>query len=210
MISDKVYFFENLERKFTNKKELVEPKIFLPLDFDTSNETLNLPEIKVLLQSQETYDVVLLDTFYGQEALVGFGDKFKAPVVSLSSFGSNSVIDSLTGNPHPYAYVASHEEPLTNKMTLYDRFYNFISTTIELTYTYIFELPLKEALLKKHFINCTSSLTSLLSNVAVVLLNTQPEVNFPRPWLQNIVLVGGLHIPQNTTALPKVCSVRLK
>ncbi|KAG8284255.1 UDP-glucuronosyltransferase 1-1, variant 2 [Homalodisca vitripennis] len=185
----------------------IRPMGFQLLTKGLSEELLSLPQVEKLLASNEKFDVIIIETFFGQEALIGFGHRFKAPVVTLSSFGTFSLVDSIMGNPNPLSYFTTYQLAFTSELTFYQRLKNVIATMSEHHYSYFHHLPNQEAVMIKHFQKYKQSplppLLDLLSEIGVVLLNTQPEVSYARAWLPNMVSVGGLHIPKMKTSHPK-------
>lgn len=185
-----------------------ESYVYKPLSFQRisliTEETLKLPQVAKLIKSNEKFDVVLLETFFSQEALLGFGHKFNAPVITLSSLGSYSIIDSFMGNPHPVSYIPNMLFPSTCHLTFFERFRNVIKTLAEDLYTNYIHLPHQEAIMKKHFGSEMPSIAKLISNISLVLLNSQPELNYARAFLPNIIQVGGLHVKPSGKPMPKV------
>lgn len=181
---------------------------FQQLTSDLSEEILVQPQIQNLLASKEKYDVVVLETFFGQEAFSGLGHIFNAPVVALMSFGSFSFPDSVMGNPNPLAYLSTYQLAYTSDMTFYQKLKNVIATLSELHYSYFHHLPKQQAVYERHFSDKARGplppLIDLLTDTAVMLVNTQPEVGYTRPYVPNIVPIGGFHIQSKRVPLPQV------
>uniref|UniRef100_A0A1B6FL46 UDP-glucuronosyltransferase n=1 Tax=Cuerna arida TaxID=1464854 RepID=A0A1B6FL46_9HEMI len=203
---DKKLSFDAVKARI-NMEAFIRPMGFQLLTKGLSEEFLSLPQVEKLLASTEKFDVVIMETFFGQEALIGFGHRFKAPVVTLSSFGTFSLVDSIMGNPNPLSYFTTYQLAFTSELTFYQKLKNVIATMSEHHYSYFHHLPSQEAVMLKHFQKYEQSplpsLVDLLSEIGVVLLNTQPEVSYARAWLPNMVSVGGLHIPKVKTSHPK-------
>ncbi|XP_075223720.1 UDP-glycosyltransferase UGT5-like [Lycorma delicatula] len=180
---------------------------FWPMGLGIVNQTLEHPEIRKLIHSNEKFDLILLETFFGQESLIAFGHKFKAPVIALASFSSYILIDEFTGNPFGTSYIPGFELPYTNKMTFFQRFHNTVRNTLIMLMSYSFYLPSQESLMRKHF-NYPGSETippmvDMLQNTSLVIVNSQISIDYPRAWVPNVIGVAGLHISPDRKPLPK-------
>lgn len=176
-----------------------------------TDETLSLPQIRRLLQSNETFDVILLESLFGQEALLGFSYWFSAPVVTLTSLGPNSLLDGVMGNPNPLSYLSSFQLPYGSNLSFYQRLRTLILYLSEQYYHYNRHIPHQEAVMNKHFKGTKEShlppLMDMMTHMAAVLMNTQPEVSHARAFVPNMINVGGLHISPRRKLLPQVTNL---
>lgn len=69
-----------------------------------SNFTLNHPKTKKFLETDQEFDVIILEIFL-DEALLGFAHRFNAPIIGLSTFGASKWTTDLVGSPSPLSYV---------------------------------------------------------------------------------------------------------
>lgn len=69
-----------------------------------SNFTMRHPVTKQFLDSDQEFDVIVLEIFL-DESLIGFGHHFKAPVIGFSTFGASKWTTDLVGSPSPLSYV---------------------------------------------------------------------------------------------------------
>lgn len=69
-----------------------------------TNFTLTHPKMKAFIQSEQNFDVVLLDIFL-DEALLGLGHRFNAPIIGVSTLGACKWTTDLVGSPSPLSYV---------------------------------------------------------------------------------------------------------
>lgn len=97
-----------------------------------SNHTLTHPTVQKLLKSNSKFDVIILEIFVN-EAMLGFGHHFDAPIVGVSTFGANNWINEMVGTPSPVSYVPHPFLSLTDKMNFVERFWNFIVNAMDLT-----------------------------------------------------------------------------
>lgn len=54
------------------------------------------------------------------------------------------------------------------------------------------------------FPNAKMSFDAALSNVALVLLNSHFSINAPRPYVPNMIEIGGIQVNREPNELPKV------
>lgn len=69
-----------------------------------SNFTLNHPVTKKFLETDQEFDVVIVEIFMS-ESLLGFAHRFNAPVIGISTFGASKWTTDLVGSPSPLSYV---------------------------------------------------------------------------------------------------------
>ncbi|XP_065368755.1 UDP-glucosyltransferase 2-like [Calliphora vicina] len=159
------------------------------------------PGVRHLMKT-ENFDLIIVETILS-EALYGLGEHFKAPMVGVSTFGTINFVDYLVGNTSPMCYVPHISLPYDNKMTLKERIFNVITTIIDdLHFNYIM-LPPQEKLYKKYFPSASLTLDEAQRNFSLILINQHFTLSYPRPYVPNMIEVGGLHIKQKPDALPK-------
>lgn len=167
-----------------------------------TNHTLNEKNVVNLVKSDATFDVIILDVFLN-EALIGFGSHFHAPVIGVSTFGSSAWTNNLIGNPSPASFLPHPFSSFTSEMSFFERISNTLVACFELlTLKYSF-YPRQEALFNAAFPNTTSFQDVLRNDVRLVLLNNHFSLNLPHPLLPNAIEVGGLHINRGRTTLPE-------
>lgn len=179
-----------------NTTKLQTAKAALQIDAITKI-TMESKGMKDLLLSGETFDLIVLETMLC-EALLGFGHFYSAPTVVINSFGFAYTTDKVEGNSYPYAYVPTRFAGFTDEMSFLERVQNtLISLYADLTH-YGIHVPQQEKLLKQYF-PYAPPLQELINNVSITLLNAHYSVvETPRPYLPNVIPVGGLHIQPQT------------
>ncbi|XP_055904143.1 UDP-glycosyltransferase UGT5-like [Eupeodes corollae] len=166
-----------------------------------TNVTLNEPMVQTLIKSKAQFDVIIMDLFL-DEALYGFTEIFNASMIATGLFGATSWNTDLVGTPSPPSYVPHPFSELTDRMSLFERIENLAISTFEKLFFYCSYLPRQEKLLSKNFPTITKSIHELRKNTALVLLNQHVSLSFPRPYLPNMIEVGGLHINRKRSVLP--------
>ncbi|XP_073820293.1 UDP-glycosyltransferase UGT5-like [Musca autumnalis] len=172
---------------------------FTALGVDISSNVLENSEVKKLFQN-EKFDLLIIEVM-STESLLGLGEYLQAPMIAVSTFGTISFIDYLSGNPSPPSYLPHISLPYDNHMSLWERTVNVLAYLLDdLCLNYLI-LPRQEAVYKKYFPNAKLSLDEARKNVSLVLLNDHFTLRAPRPYVPNMIEVGGLHIKQNPEPL---------
>lgn len=166
------------------------------------NHTLLHPDVQKLIKSNEKFDVVITEMFMS-EALLGFGHVFNAPVIGVSTFGASKWTNDLVGNPSPPSYVPHPFLSFTDKMNFIERFGNTMMTIFENTYINYVYMPKEESIYEAAFPNPKPKLNEIMKQTSLVLLNTHVTLAFPRPYVPNMIEVGGMHIKRTNKPLPE-------
>ena len=109
----------------------------------------------------------------------------------------------LIPGPSPLSFVPHSLLSFTDKMTFTQRFLNTVMTIFEHLYLEAFYFPKQKELYETHFPNAKISFNEMKRNVNFVLLNSHFSINAPRPYVPNMVEVGGMHINRVPNPLPK-------
>lgn len=167
-------------------KMMMVPKAFQ----DFGRLFLESPEVEALLQSKETKFDVIISLLNMNEAFLGFGHHFNAPVIPFCTTGASLLVNHLFGNPAPYAMVPSLFVPAVD--SFWDRVKNTgVGVLFELLLQF-WQLPTQEAFLKKHF-PTAPPLQDLINDVHIGLLNSHPAIEGSLPYMPNMIPIGGFH-----------------
>lgn len=153
--------------------------------------------------STERFDLIITEIAWG-ECFFGFIHKFGSPpVIATSGIGVPPWISLTLGNPQNPSYIPNFMLPYTGHMTFGERMLNFIvHNFILLLYKYR-HTPGQEAIARKYFKDFPP-FWDIGRNFSIVLVNTVPGLDDPRPLLPNVIPVGGMHIKDTPDPLPKV------
>lgn len=172
------------------------------------DEFLNHHLVRKLLQSNETFDLVFTGASFGEESLLVFGHLFRAPTITLLPSATWSTVDYTSGNALSLAYSPEYFAfPFTDKMSLTERIQNVVSGTVYLVLYHWYDLPGHDAILQQQGSSLSSlppSVSQMVRDVALIFVNVHPSLSYPKPLPPNIVLIGGIHINSNGSALTKV------
>ncbi|XP_063921929.1 UDP-glycosyltransferase UGT5-like [Zophobas morio] len=160
------------------------PKILEP--------TLQNKEVQQLIHSNETFDVVIVEQFMndGEKALA---THFKAPLIVMSTVGTNFWINTIVGNPGPLSYIPMVMAEYSVPMTFCERLTNTLLYVFAQTFFSLVVHPNQNANIKKNIPN-GPDLSDVLYNASLVLMNSHPSLNQPVPYVPNMIDIGGFHV----------------
>ncbi|XP_062541390.1 uncharacterized protein LOC134209418 [Armigeres subalbatus] len=168
-----------------------------------SNSTLSAPAVKKLLQSNQQFDLVILEIFL-DHALLGFAEHFGCPVIGTTTHGVLEWINSLVGTPQPLSYVPHVHIGFSNPMNFWQRMGNVLFTAVDELLLSVLVYPEQDRLYREAFPNATRSLNEMRRNaVSLVLVNNHFSLNYPRPYVPNMIEIGGFHVNRKVNPLPK-------
>ncbi|KAL3106224.1 hypothetical protein niasHT_016911 [Heterodera trifolii] len=153
--------------------------------FITSN-----PDLIESLRKQK-FDVVIEEqlNFCG----AGLGHLLAIPIhILISSCPLQEHVASLFGLPFPFSYLPSlMNADLPDKMSLFERFDNFLRTFVGYVYLWHGIDPLTN-IFRKHFGNDFPDLRDIVKNSPLVFISVDELLDFPRPLFPNMVNIGGI------------------
>lgn len=165
-----------------------------------ADAALRSADMQKLLKSGEKFDVVIVEPF-GNYAHFGLANHFNAHLVLLTT-GDTLFVSNLAGNPSPWSFVPSGLTPHTDRMTFFERLANgFAYLSLEF-YNYMLVFPSQKKLYEEFFKN-GPSFEEIIYNASLYLVNSNVVFESPRPYLPNMVQVGGVHIKE-PQKLPQV------
>ncbi|KXJ82204.1 hypothetical protein RP20_CCG015146 [Aedes albopictus] len=156
---------------------------------------LEHPNVVELLNSDEKFDAVLVETFI-TEALYGFAQHFDAPLITYSTFGSSMWTNDLVGSPAPPSHVAHFLLSYTDKMTFWQRFHNTAMTIVDRLYYELRYLPSQKRIYEAGFPNAKMTFEQQMKNVSLVFLNQHFSISSPRPYPPNMIEAGGIQVEE--------------
>lgn len=159
-----------------------------------TNYTLTHPRMTAFLADpNEHFDLVICEIFVN-EAMLGLGQHFNAPIIGLSTFGASMWSNDLVGTPSPLSYVPHPFLSFNNRMTFIQRVGNTLITFYQRIAYDQFLLQQQDIYDKVFPGDNKPTLDQIRRNVALVLLNQHFTTNYPQPYVPNMIEVGGMHI----------------
>lgn len=171
-----------------------------------SVSALSHPKMQALMNSGQKFDLFVFGWFLN-DFLLGVGGHFKCPIVVVTTFAPIKSIRDLVGNPAGVSSV-----PLINRghgtepMPFLQRLVEFIVYTVEFIASNLIDYFLYEPYYNELFPASKnySSFDEVKQNVSLVLINQHLSQGKPRPYLPNMVEIGGIQMQDVPNALPTV------
>lgn len=155
---------------------------------------LSTPQLQQLINSNQNYDLVIGEVFLSESLLGGLSAKFKAPIIGLAPFMPNGWVNFWVGNPAPASYIPEPLLGFSPRMTFLQRVENTLFGLVgDIMYrcSYINE---QDKVMRKYFGDDLPHLETIIKNTSLILVNHHFSLGFPRPYLPNMVEIGGYHI----------------
>ncbi|XP_033229593.1 UDP-glucuronosyltransferase 2B15-like [Belonocnema kinseyi] len=155
--------------------------------------TLNNPEVRQLIKSDQKFDLIFMETFCGDCAL-GFVHKFQAPFIALSSHEIMPWINDRLGNPDNPSFIPEFFKLHAGPMNFMQRVLNTLSLLADkLAYEIGYTGP-HQKLVDDAFGPGVPPLNEIAKNTSALLVNTHYSIHGSRPYVPNVIEVGGMHI----------------
>ncbi|EAT35941.1 AAEL011937-PA [Aedes aegypti] len=156
--------------------------------------TLGHPKVQELLKSDASFDLLLLDQVLC-DSLLGLANHYDVPAIVFSSTATNKFSNEMVANPHNPAYNPISSLGYSDRMSFDQRLWNtLVSISEQFNYKYLY-LPSQEVVYQRHFAKKNlPPLLDVIHNVSVVLVNSNPMINYPRPVVPSMIEVGGMHL----------------
>ncbi|XP_069790299.1 UDP-glucuronosyltransferase 1A1-like [Narcine bancroftii] len=138
---------------------------------------------------ERKFDALLTDPFLPCGAIVA--DYLSLPTVNLVRGIPCGLDDAATQCPKPVSYVPGVFTGNTDKMNFLQRTKNMLFALLDPLLCYLLYSPFEE--LAARFLQRDVSLVQLLSQTSIWLLRYDFILEYPRPLMPNMVLVGGMN-----------------
>ncbi|XP_069682309.1 UDP-glycosyltransferase UGT5-like isoform X2 [Periplaneta americana] len=168
----------------------------------TCKNTLESPEMKKLVASNETFDLVITELF-NTDCLLGYVYTLKTPFIALSSSTMMPWAYARFGTPNNPSYIGNQFLYHASDMTFQERIINALYFVVfRWVYYYVYEKPAYE-IVKNYFGESLPQLSDIAKNTSLLLVNSHFSSHHPRPLMPAIVEVGGLHLRSSGIRLTK-------
>lgn len=145
----------------------------------------------------------IIHDFTGAHVLLGFCDKFNnPPLISVTPFGTPSFAYAVSGVDQVPSYIPHFTTNYGHDMNYLQRFKNTAIYVFDWIYRRFFYLKIENFVLKKHFGSKSNSIETLEQNSSLVLLNSDPALDYSVPLPPVAKAVGGLHTRRNEKITP--------
>ncbi|XP_020715668.1 UDP-glucuronosyltransferase 2C1 [Ceratitis capitata] len=163
--------------------------------------TFQSEDFQRLLHSKEHFDLIIIEVLLA-DSLYALGPHFNAPLIGVSTFGTDVVIDQLVDNISPVAYVPAPSGAHLDRMNFWQRLDNLYVYTMELLHAHLVMLPSQQRIYERYFPNATLDLSEVRRDFSLLLLNQHYSYSWPRPLVPNAIEVAGMHINDTLQELP--------
>jgi glucuronosyltransferase len=183
------------------KGQQLNPLVMLEMMSKVCNASYDLPHVRALLD--EKFDLIFIQPFFN-DCVLGMAHKLKAPTVLFTPAGVPNNIASVVGGHFPPSFVPNLMVGYGDEMTFYQRFINYgVNALVEVIMKF-FWIPKAEAIYREKLGDSSiPSVMEILGNTSLVLSNGHFSINGPKPYLPDIIDVGGIH-SRPAKPLPKV------
>ncbi|KAK9892165.1 hypothetical protein WA026_018367 [Henosepilachna vigintioctopunctata] len=169
---------------------------FLALQFlyDVISMQLEVQGVKdILKKPPKSFDLIIAEA--GNAFYESLQHKFKAPLISVSSFGVPRYLHELLGNSgHPMLYtdvLSTHVVPISNIWEKLDSLYAYLVNYM-LCQFYMF--PTFDKLARSHFGEDMPYIKDLIKETSLVVANINPIFSNNRPSVPNVIEVWNIHL----------------
>jgi len=168
---------------------------------DLCRTSYTLPQVKEILTQK--FDLVFFEPFLN-ECAGGLLHKLNTTVILVSPFATPAELVRLLGGPAPPSFIPNMFSSFDNNMNFYERIQNFLLEVVIGIMQKWYFIPNMESLYREALNDSTiPSLDEILKNSSLTLSNSHISLAGARPYLPDIVEVGGMHMRQ-AKPLPKV------
>ncbi|XP_049536601.1 UDP-glycosyltransferase UGT5-like [Anopheles darlingi] len=170
------------------------------LGLETSEHAFECANVREFLRTEGLrFDLLIAEEFV-QESFLLLAYKYRVPIVTINTLGQTDFLDQSFGLLTPWSQVPHFMLEFENDMTLPQRAYNVFLSLWDLYNRKYYYLPAQTALARKHFGHLEAThgilpaLEDLERNISIALLNTHIVTTKPRPRVDRMVQIAGLHI----------------
>lgn len=169
------------------------------LGLETTEHAFKRENVRHFLRNDKSrFDLILAEQFY-QESFLMLAHKYRAPVVTVGTFGFAQYMGPLMGMMNMWSHVPHEFLPFTDRMSFWQRLYNSATSAYELLLRSFYYMPRQEAMALEHFDHLKGPLpkvADLERQVSVMLLNSYAPLTSTRAKVPGLIQVGGLHIKE--------------
>uniref|UniRef100_A0A1B0D0T1 Uncharacterized protein n=1 Tax=Phlebotomus papatasi TaxID=29031 RepID=A0A1B0D0T1_PHLPP len=165
-----------------------------------ANATLHTEEFQMI--AEESYDLILVEMFFNN-FLIGLGDHFHCPVITISSVPPTEIVNEISGNPSTVAIVPHFLLGNVNGMTFFNRLLNYFFVTVEKIIWKVIDWR-EGVYYEANFPSSRyKSFEKMKKNISLFFVNDHFSISSPRPYVPAVVPVAGINIKQQPDPLPQ-------
>lgn len=96
---------------------------------DIVKQALNNPEFQKIMKNEQ-FDLFIMEELGQTDCLLGLGAHFNVPIIMITSIEPTPPVNSIIGNPSPYAYVPHMMTGFKAPMTFVQRMLNQLMSMV--------------------------------------------------------------------------------
>ncbi|VEN49048.1 unnamed protein product [Callosobruchus maculatus] len=146
--------------------------------------------------NRHRFDLMIMEMF-STDCFLGLADIFNVPVVGLSSCTLMPWNSDRFANPIDTGYIPNNLLALSDRMSFLERVENTVVTTLHRFYYNYVRSSNDRSIAEKYLGEKGSNLDNAIKRSSLMLVNTHFSLNLPRPFVPNVVEVGGVHIGES-------------
>ncbi|KAJ8966898.1 hypothetical protein NQ314_003244 [Rhamnusium bicolor] len=163
-------------------------KYALKAYYRISEDTFRHKEVQNLLKKDIKFDVAVIEIIF--PTMLGFGAKYKCPIVGINYLGSPLVTLDIVGNPsHPVTFP-DQNLPVTRDMNFRERLLSALYSAYIRFRHHVIILPHEDAIIRKYLGEDIPYLGDIEQSVSVLLLNRNPVFHRIAPVVPALVDLG--------------------
>ncbi|XP_025425741.1 UDP-glucuronosyltransferase 2B13-like [Sipha flava] len=157
--------------------------------------TYDHARVRALIRGPDAFDVVLVEAF-STDCFAALAHVYDAPLVSVRTADHSPQLNGHVANPQNPAYLVNHLLAYGGRtMTFGQRLVNALATHFGTAGYHAFTDGPSTELVRRHFGAHMPPVPDIVRRrTALVLVNGHHSLTQPRPLVNNVVEVGGLHI----------------
>uniref|UniRef100_A0A182KAS7 UDP-glycosyltransferases domain-containing protein n=1 Tax=Anopheles christyi TaxID=43041 RepID=A0A182KAS7_9DIPT len=173
--------------------------ILWKLGLETAEHAFESANVKKFLQTEgQQFDLLIAEQFV-QESFLMFAHKYRVPIVTINTLGHADYIDRAFGLITPWSFVPHFMLQYDDRMSIVERAYNVFLSVWDAYNRKFYYLPEHTKLAKRYFgaqhaAEKLPRLEDLERNVSVVLVNNHLISSRPRPRINGMIDIAGVHI----------------
>lgn len=177
------------------------------ISVDITETYVSTPVVQRFIKEDQTkFDLVIVESFF-QECTVAMGHKYGAPVISIIPVAPWVSVSRHAANPSDFSYVKDFKANAGKSLNFPKRLLNTLFGLYALFVEPITYLPRLEKMMETYFkypgYENRPTLTKMLENISLSLIDSDTMVLSPRPYVPNFIEIPGIHI-QPTKKMSKV------
>jgi glucuronosyltransferase len=183
------------------KGEEINPFKMLEVFGSICEETYDLPQVHELLK--EKFDLIIVSAIFN-ECAAGYIYKFNTSIIQVSPISAQSWILHPVGGSSPTSFVPNVFMGYGQEMNFMERAVNFVTEVVFVQVWNWFIVPRFEEIYRNKLGDQSlPGAFEILKNTSLIISNGHFSMNSPRPFLPDVIEVGGMHT-RPAKKLPKV------